>query len=92
MNGNHINDSHVHDSHAKEDHHGHHHVQIDLKKSLFSTIVLTLALGVHAIFEGIVIGLANTSSEFINIVVAVLIHKSAEAIALVQELFLLLGH
>lgn len=47
-----------------------------------------LALGMHAVFEGIVIGIAEEKAELLNYVLAVSLHKGAEAIALVNFCFI----
>ena len=41
-----------------------------------------IALSIHCIFEGIAVGLMNDLPSLINLVIAMLIHKFAEAISL----------
>ena len=45
-------------------------------------VVLVLALTMHATFEGIALGLTNEFSATINIMLALLLHKPAEAMIL----------
>ena len=45
-------------------------------------IVLVMALGLHSIFEGIALGLADELSETEVLVAAVMIHKWAAALSL----------
>jgi len=45
-------------------------------------IVLMIALSVHAIFEGIALGLLAGLSETVNLAVSIIIHKAAEAISI----------
>ena len=44
--------------------------------------VLMIALSVHAIFEGIALGLLAGLSETVNLVLSIVIHKFAEAISI----------
>ncbi len=46
------------------------------------SVVLMLALTMHAIFEGIALGLTNEFSATINIMLALLLHKPAAAMSL----------
>jgi zinc transporter 1/2/3 len=41
-----------------------------------------IALSVHAIFEGLALGLSDTYSQTLNIVIAILIHKGAASSSL----------
>jgi solute carrier family 39 (zinc transporter), member 1/2/3 len=45
-------------------------------------VVLMIALSVHAIFEGIALGLLAGLSESINLIVSIIIHKAAEAVSI----------
>ena len=45
-------------------------------------IVLMIALSVHAIFEGIALGLLAGISETVNLVISIIIHKAAEAVSI----------
>lgn len=47
-----------------------------------SSIVLLVALSVHAVFEGIALGLTKEVSSTVNIMMGLLIHKSPEAMSL----------
>lgn len=46
------------------------------------SIVLLVALSVHAVFEGIALGLTKEVSSTVNIMAGLLIHKSPEAMSL----------
>lgn len=45
-------------------------------------VVLMIALSVHAIFEGIALGLLPGLNEVVNLTVSILIHKFAEAMSI----------
>lgn len=45
-------------------------------------IVLMMALSVHSLFEGIAVGLADSKQELWEIILAISLHKGAEAISL----------
>ena len=45
-------------------------------------IMLTLALGFHAFFEGIAVGLISKLSNLVNLIIGILIHKSIGSISL----------
>jgi zinc transporter 1/2/3 len=45
-------------------------------------IVLMIALSVHAIFEGIALGLLPGMNETVNLVISIVIHKFAEAMSI----------
>ena len=45
-------------------------------------VILMIALSVHAIFEGIALGLLNGLNETVNLTVSIIIHKFAEAISI----------
>lgn len=44
--------------------------------------ILMIALSMHAMFEGIALGLMNNTSSVINLIVSILIHKCAEAMSI----------
>ena len=48
----------------------------------FTPFVLMIALSVHAVFEGLALGLSPDYSATLNIVIAILIHKGAAASSL----------
>lgn len=48
----------------------------------FTPFVLMIALSIHAIFEGLALGLSPNYSGTLNLVIAILIHKGAAASAL----------
>lgn len=47
--------------------------------------ILMIALSMHAIFEGMAVGILENKSDVINLVVAIVLHKGAEAAALVTH-------
>jgi zinc transporter ZupT len=53
-------------------------------KGVVPQIVLLFALSVHAMFEGLAIGVAGTVSSCWQLILAVSCHKWAEALAMVQ--------
>lgn len=59
---------------SDDDHHGH--------KCDLTPVVLMIALSVHAIFEGIALGLLPGLSEVINLVISIVIHKFAEGMSI----------
>ena len=66
-----------------------------------SAIILVLAIGVHAFFEGIAFGMMKTIDEAGKLAAGIIIHKSAAAISLggafansgfnTKEILILLG-
>ena len=52
------------------------------QKCDLTPVVLMIALSVHAIFEGIALGLLAGLSETINLVISIIIHKAAEAVSI----------
>ena len=48
--------------------------------------MLIIALGAHALFEGIALGLMNTWSESLNMMIAIFIHKGAASMSLAISL------
>lgn len=46
------------------------------------SVVLMLALTMHAVFEGIALGLTNEFSATVNIMIALALHKPAAAMSL----------
>jgi len=57
--------------------HGH-----DDKKCDLTPFVLMIALSVHAIFEGIALGLLAGLNETVNLIISIVIHKFAEAMSI----------
>ena len=53
-------------------------------KGAVPQIVLLTALSIHAMFEGLAIGVAETASSCWQLVLAVSCHKWAEALAMVH--------
>ena len=47
-----------------------------------SPLILLIALGFHAIFEGIALGMAKELSTFINLMIGVSIHEAVAVISL----------
>ena len=54
-----------------------------LDKGLLTPYILMIALSTHAIFEGLAVGVMEEPSQVANLVVAITLHKGAEAMALV---------
>ena len=48
--------------------------------------ILMIALSMHAVFEGMAVGIMDKKADVINLVVAIALHKGAEAMALVGNL------
>ena len=44
--------------------------------------ILMMALSVHSIFEGLAVGLAKTEAACLNMVIAIVVHKSAAGLSL----------
>ena len=44
--------------------------------------MLTIALGFHALFEGMAVGLINNLSSLVNLIIGILIHKSIGSVSL----------
>ena len=47
--------------------------------------ILMIALSTHAIFEGMAVGIMDKKAEVYNLIVAIGVHKGAEAMALVSS-------
>ncbi len=63
-----------------EDHdHGHHHL---IEHSSLRSVLLTVALSFHSIFEGLAIGLQEDKRSLVNIFTAVIVHKAIMALSL----------
>ena len=45
----------------------------------YSSLILMLAIIIHAIFEAVAIGIVNDWAPLLDIIIAVLLHKWAEA-------------
>lgn len=45
-------------------------------------LILLLALGIHSIFEGVALGMSQSISSFINLMIGVTLHHSAACISL----------
>jgi len=52
------------------------------EKCDLTPVVLMIALSVHAIFEGIALGLLSGLSETLNLTLSIVIHKFAEAMSI----------
>src|SRR4051794_3101430 len=66
-------------------HHEHEHEDEEKKKGPccnFTPFVLMLALSIHSIFEGLALGLETNLTSAIDLMVAILLHKFAEALSL----------
>ena len=71
--------------HHHPDGHGDHHSHAAhsvLQYSMLRSIMLLLALSFHSVFEGIAIGLQDTSTDLFSIFTAVMIHKALMAFSL----------
>ncbi|XP_048338025.1 zinc transporter ZIP1-like [Sphaerodactylus townsendi] len=60
----------------------HHHQAPRRRASRFRSLVLTLALCLHSVFEGLSVGLQDTPSRVLQLAGAVLLHKSVVAASL----------
>merc|ERR1712098_307673 len=72
-------------SHASHAHDGGYHSHIDhdiTKHSSLRSFMLLLALSFHSVFEGIAIGLQDTSGQLVTIFTAVIFHKAVMAFSL----------
>lgn len=52
------------------------------KKGQFTSLVLLIALGLHAAFEGMAVGLLGTMSSTLKLAFSILIHKFAESLSI----------
>jgi len=71
--------------HASHAHDGGYHSHIDhdiTKHSSLRSFMLLLALSFHSVFEGIAIGLQDTSGQLVTIFTAVMFHKAVMAFSL----------
>jgi len=69
--------------HAHEGHHNHSHMPHEmLQHSSLRSIMLLLALSFHSVFEGLAIGLQDSSGQLISIFTAVILHKAVMAFSL----------
>merc|ERR1711970_1202079 len=72
-------------NHAHHAHDGGYHAHIDhdiTKHSSLRSAMLLLALSFHSVFEGIAIGLQDTSGQLVTIFTAVMMHKAVMAFSL----------
>lgn len=56
------------------------------KKFRFSSFLLLIALAVHAVFEGIALGLAQDNASLVNFILAIVFHKIATTLTLGMSL------
>merc|ERR1711910_199262 len=71
--------------HAHHAHDGGYHAHLDhdiTKHSSLRSVMLLLALSFHSVFEGVAIGLQDTSGQLVTIFVAVMMHKAIMAFSL----------
>lgn len=71
--------------HHHNDGHGHHHSHSShsmFQHSTLRSIMLLVALSFHSVFEGIAIGLQESSADLISIFIAVIVHKAVMAFSL----------
>jgi len=71
--------------HHTHDGHGHNHTHMShsmFQHSTLRSIMLLLALSFHSVFEGIAIGLQNSSANLLSIFIAVITHKAVMAFSL----------
>jgi len=66
-----------HDHHHHQDHH-----QQQRHHSSLRSLMLVVALSFHSIFEGIAIGVQDTSAQLLSIFLAVMVHKALMAFSL----------
>ena len=62
--------------------HSHHHSSPIVQNSSLRSLMLLLALSLHSVFEGLAIGLQETTGDLISITVAVISHKAVMAFSL----------
>ena len=74
------------DLEANHDHHDHDHDHDHHKSRLWACnltpVVLMIALSTHSMFEGIAVGVAESTSEFWTLAMAIALHKWCEAMSL----------
>jgi len=71
--------------HAHHAHDGGYHAHLDhdiTKHSSLRSVMLLLALSFHSVFEGVAIGLQDTSGQLVTIFTAVMMHKAVMAFSL----------
>jgi len=71
--------------HHTHDGHGHNHTHMShsmFQHSTLRSIMLLLALSFHSVFEGIAIGLQDSSANLLSIFIAVITHKAVMAFSL----------
>jgi len=82
---------HVHIEHYDHHHHGqaehshddeHHSHLAVFQQSTLRSLMLLLALSFHSVFEGIAIGLQDSSGQLVSVFVAVILHKAVMAFSL----------
>jgi len=71
--------------HHAGDGHGHHHSHAThslFQHSALRSLMLLIALSFHSVFEGMAIGLQESSAQLISIFIAVIVHKAVMAFSL----------
>lgn len=48
----------------------------------FTALIIVIAMGIHAAFAGIALGLYNSQTEFFSFLIAIVLHKWAEALTI----------
>merc|ERR1712105_108184 len=67
------------------DGHGHHHSHAThslFQHSALRSLMLLIALSFHSVFEGMAIGLQDSSASLVSIFIAVIVHKAVMAFSL----------
>jgi zinc transporter ZupT len=68
-------------NHGDHDH-DHDHLDFDNKTSIFSIIVILIALGIHAFLANLTVGIEDNKDTLITLIVGIAIHKWAEGLAI----------
>jgi len=68
--------------HHHHQHHQHHHHHHQHQHSALRSLMLLVALSFHSVFEGIAIGVQDTSAQLLSIFLAVMVHKALMAFSL----------
>ncbi|GAB1605075.1 zinc transporter ZIP1-like [Argonauta hians] len=74
-----------HHHHHQHHHHHHHHdrkISKGHSQSVLRSVLLTVALSLHSIFEGLAIGLAQKQSNILTITSAIILHKCTLSLSL----------
>lgn len=86
MNGRHVDNHVTNDDVNKEEKHEHHGGNHDAHMQVTRSLVLLLALSLHHIFEGLSIGLKQTSASVWNLCLAIIAHEVVIAFSLGMQM------